>query len=109
MKRMSVTLNDEVIATVDALGHDSKIRAVVEDWLRGKGLNPDLTSESARLRAMLDIADVTLRGWALEVGYEQMATWHNERAAAERPEMAARRARSAAQWAREGWAREGAE
>jgi hypothetical protein len=96
---MSVTLSERIEQTVDELGAAGRVRAALENWYAQRGERVDLTSESARLRALLDIADVTVREWALEMGYEHMAGWYNEQAAAERPAWRARRERSVARWA----------
>lgn len=101
MKRMSVTLSDRVERTVDELGLEGRLREAIENWYLQRGENVDLGSESARLRALLDVADVTVREWALEKGYRQMATWHNDRSAAERPVWRDRRVRAAETWAAE--------
>jgi hypothetical protein len=101
MKRMSVTLSDRVERTVDELGLEGRLRQAIEDWYLQRGEDVDLGSESARLRALLDVADVTVREWALEIGYRHMATWHNDQTAAERPVWRGRRIRAAATWAAE--------
>ena len=101
MKRMSVTVSDRVAETVHELGVESKMRAAIESWYEQRGEDVDLGSESARLRALLDVADVTVREWALEVGYRQLADRHGDRDRAERPVWRARRERRAHDWAAE--------
>ncbi|MFC7246364.1 hypothetical protein ACFQO7_28130 [Catellatospora aurea] len=101
MKRMSVTVTDGVADTVQELGTESVLRKALEIWYAQRGQTPDLSSEGARLRAMLDVADATLRDICLEIGYEHMATWHNGEAAAERATHRARRARSVEEWTAE--------
>ncbi|MEV4413636.1 hypothetical protein [Catellatospora sp. NPDC049609] len=101
MKRMSVTVTDGIADTVQELGAESALRQALELWYAQRGEVPDLSSEGARVRAMLDVADATLRGISLEIGYEHMATWHNGQADAERTAHRARRARSVAEWTAE--------
>jgi hypothetical protein len=101
MKRLSVTVADHLQHTVDEIGMEGHLRRVLEEWYAQRGLEVDLASESARLRAMLDVADFTVRSWALEVGYEHMAGWHNERSETEREVWQRRRERSVRQWAAE--------
>jgi hypothetical protein len=98
VKRMSVTLTERIEQTVEQLGIEGRMRRALEDWYAQRGEAVDLDSESARLRALLDVADVTIRDWVLDAGYEHMAAWHNERDEAERPAWRRRRERSAAQW-----------
>jgi hypothetical protein len=98
MKRLSVTVPDDLQRTVDEIGLEGRLRQVLQEWFAQRGEQVDLGSESARLRAMLDVADFTVRSWALEAGYEHMATWHNERSQAERDSWHRRRERSAHQW-----------
>lgn len=98
---MSVTVTDGIAETVQELGAESALRHALELWYAQRGEQPDLSSEGARVRAMLDVADATLRGISLEVGYEHMATWHNGRSEAERTAHRARRARSVAEWTAE--------
>jgi hypothetical protein len=100
-KRLSITVASRHMHTVVELGEDGALRQALQEWYAQRGEQVDLGSESARLRALLDVADFTIRSWALEVGYEHMATWHNERTGAERPAWQQRRARSARQWAEE--------
>lgn len=101
MKRMSVTVTDGVADTVQQLGTESVLRKALELWYAQRGEMPDLSSEGARLRAMLDVADATLRDICLEIGYEHMATWHNGQATDERAAHRARRARSVEEWTAE--------
>lgn len=101
MKRLSVTVSDNLQRTVDEIGVEGRLRQALQEWYEQRGEDVDLGSESARLRAMLDVADFTVRSWALEVGYEHMATWHNDRSQAERDTWRQRRSRSARQWAAE--------
>lgn len=101
MKRLSVTVGTDLQHTVDELGEEGRLRRALEEWYAQRGQHVDLGSESARLRAMLDVADFTVRSWALEIGYEHMATWHNERSERERRQWQERRGRSARQWAAE--------
>ena len=101
MKRLSVTVTDRLQHTVEELGLEGRLREVLEEWYAQRGDEVDLGSESARLRAMLDVADFTVRSWALEIGYEHMASWHNERSEVERDAWQRRRTRSASQWAAE--------
>ena len=96
---MSVTLSDRIERTIDELGAEGQLRRVLDDWYAQRGETVDLDSESARVRALLDVADVTVRGWTLDAGYQHLAGWHNERDATERPAWHGRRERSAAQWA----------
>jgi hypothetical protein len=98
---MSVTVSDRVEETVHELGLESRLRAAIESWYAQRGESVDLGSESARLRALLDIADVTVREWTLEVGYQQLAGWHGDQERAERQAWRARRERSAREWAAE--------
>lgn len=101
MKRLSVTVSDRLQRTVEEIGLEGRLREVLEEWYAQRGDEVDLGSESARLRAMLDVADFTVRSWALEIGYEHMASWHNERSEAERGAWQQRRARSSRQWTAE--------
>lgn len=98
---MSVTVTDGVAVTVQELGTESTLRRALELWYAQRGEVADLSSEGARLRAMLDVADATLRDICLEIGYEQMATWHNGDAATERSTHRMRRDRSVAEWSAE--------
>jgi hypothetical protein len=96
---MSVTVSERIEQTVDELGEAGQVRQALENWYARRGERVDLGSESARLRALLDIADATVREWALEIGYGRMAEWYNEQSEVERPAWRARRDRSAARWA----------
>lgn len=98
MKRMSITVSERLVRTVADLGAETQLRRAIEAWHVQRGEEIDLSTEAARLRVLLDIADVTVRGWVMDEGYEHLASWHNERDAAERATWQRRRTRSTAQW-----------
>jgi len=79
VKRISVTVTEELNRLLGESMLETTMRRAMEEWLAERGESPAaLRSEGGRIRVLLQLGLEAARDRALDVGYRDMAVWFEE-------------------------------